>query len=224
MQHTDFDPNHLESQTPVVREKVLQFFGKGKAFSIPEKTTIIQADTKPDVIYFLTDGAVKQTTNTPAGNEIILNTFKSPAFFPLIQMMTGIPNRYTFVSLTTINGFTRPVADVEAFLRQEPTVLFDLTARLMSGLDAMLTKIELLMVETAAGRVEAALKNLAIRYAETGTKVKNSQFLPIPLPVTHQVLADMTGLTRETVTREIGHLSEAGTVKNEYGKLWIKIK
>jgi CRP-like cAMP-binding protein len=67
-----------------------------------------------------------------------------------------------------------------------------------------------------ADRVREKLMQLARTHGKVGTKG-----LLLDIPLTHELLADMVGSTRETVTRALTQLAEEGLVQHEPGRYRI---
>jgi CRP/FNR family transcriptional regulator, cyclic AMP receptor protein len=62
-------------------------------------------------------------------------------------------------------------------------------------------------------RVRLKLLQLARAHGKVG-----SDGLLLDIPRTHELLADMVGSTRETVTRSLAHLSQEGLIRHERGR------
>jgi Crp-like helix-turn-helix domain len=62
-------------------------------------------------------------------------------------------------------------------------------------------------------RVRLKLVQLARAHGTVGT-----DGLLLDIPLTHELLADMVGSTRETVTRSLAHLSQEGLIRRERGR------
>ena len=67
-----------------------------------------------------------------------------------------------------------------------------------------------------ADRVRHKLLQLARVYGTVG-----AGGVSLDLPLTHELLADMVGSTRETVTRTLSHLAREGLVRHERGKFQL---
>jgi CRP-like cAMP-binding protein len=67
-----------------------------------------------------------------------------------------------------------------------------------------------------ADRVRHKLFQLARVYGTVG-----AGGVSLDLPLTHELLADMVGSTRETVTRTLSHLAREGLVRHERGKFQL---
>lgn len=190
-----------------ITTQIEDFFSQYQAFSFKEADTIIFAHAPVEFIYYLKSGVVKQRSLTVSGGEASLNMFKAGAFFPLIWAVKEIPTPYDFVAVTNGNGWKAPKNVVIDFLKTHGEVTFDLVVRLLSGLEGMSRKLDFALQHNAVYRISEAILTLAYRFG-------NHQEIQVMLDLhlTHQDLAEMTGLTRETVTRTLKHLTEAGLV------------
>jgi CRP-like cAMP-binding protein len=69
-----------------------------------------------------------------------------------------------------------------------------------------------------AERVRLKLIQLARSYGKVGT-----DGLLLEVPLTHELLADMVGSTRETVTRALAQLAHEGIIQRERGRYRVRI-
>jgi CRP-like cAMP-binding protein len=69
-----------------------------------------------------------------------------------------------------------------------------------------------------AERVRLKLIQLARSYGKVGT-----DGLLLEVPLTHELLADMVGSTRETVTRALAHLAHEGIIQHERGRYRVRV-
>jgi CRP-like cAMP-binding protein len=67
-------------------------------------------------------------------------------------------------------------------------------------------------------RVRLKLIQLALSYGKVGT-----DGLLLEVPLTHELLADMIGSTRETVTRALAQLAHEGIIRHERGRYRVGI-
>ncbi len=167
----------------------------------PTELLITSHTTTPQVFY-LTNGIVKQIATTPKGQELTLNLFKPGSFFPLMNGLLDLPNTYAFVCVTECQGFKAPLSKVKEYLQSDPTVAYSVMLRLLSGLHGMLQKTEKLMQGDAASLLIQTLLILSERFPDSSNE------RTIHIALTHQQLAELTGLSRETVTRELSHLRQ----------------
>jgi len=145
---------------------------------------------------------VKQIATTQKGQDLTLNLFKPGSFFPLMNGLLDVPNAYAFVCVTECTGFKAPLSKVKEYLQSDPMVAYSVMLRLLSGLHGMLQKTEKLMQGDALSLLIQTLLTLGERFPDSDNEST------IKITLTHQQLAELTGLSRETVTRELSHLRQ----------------
>ena len=121
----------------VIRQKISTFFAEYPIKHFDKGQLLIQAYESPAGIYHMLEGQVRQYDVSAQGNEIVVNIFKPPAFFPMAWAITGMPNRYFFDAAMPVEAHLAPPDSVVAFLKQNPDVLFDLLSRLYSGVEGI---------------------------------------------------------------------------------------
>lgn len=178
----------------------LRFFGQFTPFTLKPDELLITSHTTTPQVFYLTSGIVKQIATTQKGQELTLNLFKPGSFFPLMNGLLDLPNSYAFVCVTECQGFKAPLSKVKEYLQSDPTVAYSVMLRLLSGLHGMLQKTEKLMQGDALPLLIQTLVTLSERFPSDDTQRE------ITIPLTHQQLAELTGLSRETVTRELSRL------------------
>ncbi|MGB4759366.1 MAG: Crp/Fnr family transcriptional regulator [Candidatus Saccharimonadales bacterium] len=198
-----------------VTDKVASFFADypDKTFEAGEHIALSH-DTNPPVS-FIVDGRVSQYDISENGNQITLTLYKQGAFFPLLPVLSGHPNKYFFEAFGTVCVRQAPAEDVLEFLRGEPEVMLDLLCRLYSGMDGLLGRMSLLMDGSAKSRILLELSFMAERF---GSKQADNSYL---VAITQTQLASQTGLARETVSRELKKLSESGKVTLGKGAICV---
>lgn len=172
------------------------FFTKHKKVNLPKNETLIRADEYPKGIYFLNKGYVKMNTLFEDGSEITVNIFKPNSFFPMIWAFSNTKSKYFYQTITPIEAYLAPKDKVLAYLKDNPDALFDLTKRVMVGLDGLLGNLQNLLHGSADARISSALLILSKRFGlpqKDGSTIINLRF-------THQDIANLAGVTRETAS------------------------
>ena len=194
----------------IVIKKLDNFFARYKKVSLKKGAIIIRAGEEITKIYYLKNGLVRQYLITPDGQEVTLTLFKPIAYFPLMIAMSKKQTPYYFEAVTPLTMYACPLADIIAFIKQEPDVLFDLTHRFADGLNGLLLKIENMLFENAYAKIISLLLYLGEKFGK-----KENGVITITLPLTHNDLASMVGLQRETVSRQIEKLAKQGIIDNQ---------
>ncbi len=175
-----------------IAQKVKEFFSRYPVRVYKKGDTLIDIGEQQKRIYYLEVGHVRQYANTDNGEEAVLNIYKSGAFFPMAWVNESYIISHCFQAIDEVSVRIAPYDEVLLFVKSEPDVLFDLLRRVYRGMEGVLAQKQEQMTGSAGGRVKNILAILEKRH--------------IPLKFTHQDLAAMTGLTRETVSREMAKL------------------
>ena len=197
-----------------VANKINEFFSQYRSRQYVKGQILILNGDEPDYIYHLVKGNVKQYDVTYRGDEIILNIFKPPAFFPMSVVINQTSNPYIYEAETDIELHQAPAQDVVAFLKANPDVVYDLLSRVYRGIDGMLGRLTFLMAGNAKSRL---VYELIVEARRFGEQDGNSYFLTI----TEKDLGARAGLSRETVSREIGKLKREKLVESKSKGLLI---
>ncbi len=166
---------------------------------------ILNGDT-PDKVHLLVSGHVKMYDVNYRGDEIILQIFQPPAYFPMSYALNGGTSPYIFEADTDIEVRLAPAAEVVKLLEQEPALALDLLRRLYRGTDVLLGRIAQLSSGSAKSRTGYELAIEAQRFGVTTDQVAYK------LDITEKDLAARAGLSRETVSRELQKLKAEGYV------------
>ena len=198
-----------------VSEQVEDFFSKFKIRKYSKGQILIFNGDQTEFVFNLVEGRVKQYDVTYRGDEIILNVFKPPAFFPMSLAINKTPNVYTYEAETDIEIRQAPASEVVDFLKQNPDVLFDLLSRVYRGTDGLLSRMAHLMASSAKGRL---MFELLISCRRFGEKIDDKSY---SLTMNETEIGARAGLSRETVSREMRKLEKEGLVVFKSGKLTI---
>jgi CRP-like cAMP-binding protein len=184
----------------IITDKIDQHFRQYDTRTYAKGEVIILANQEPESISLLRTGIVEQYDITPDGNKIVVNIFKTPAYFPMSWAINKTPNTYFFGAVTDVTLQQADPAATVAFLQANPDVMFDLLSRVYTGTDALLRRLALAASGVAAHRLIFELLLEAYRFGVPG---QDDQTL---LLINQSGLAARSGLARETVSRELHKL------------------
>jgi CRP/FNR family transcriptional regulator len=179
---------------------------------------IIRAGDIPNGVFYLKKGFVRLYSISSEGQEITFNIFKPGSYFPMFWAIGNSSNTYFFEAMTNIEVCRAPKNELIKFLKKEPEILFELTRRILVGLDGLLTMAEYRLFGSAYTRVASVILICAKRF---GRKSNNGDIV-IELPLTHRQIASFAGLTRETTSLAIQKLKNIGVVN--YNRHLVAVK
>ncbi len=192
------------------------FCSQYKILGYKKGDIVIRGDDEPTGVYFIREGVVKMGHVDLEGGELIVNLFKPGSFFPMTWAIGNVDNNYYYQALTSIKVAKVPKEDFLKFLKSNPEVLYDLTRRLLIGLDGVIFNMRYLISGSSSSKVAAILSMLVKRF---GTK--QSEGILIDLPLSHQEIAHFTGLARETVTLAINKFILDGVLVQRKRKIFV---
>jgi CRP-like cAMP-binding protein len=187
-----------------ILKKIEVFFSQYPKRSYPKDQIVIFSGESPEKIFHIISGKISQYDISYRGDEIVINIFKSPAFFPMSWAINKTSNKYFFKADEDTTVYAAPPDDVVVFIKENPDVMFDLLSRLYKGVDGILARTMHLMAGSAKSRI---MYELLIEASRFGRRQSNASF---ELSISESDLASRAGLARETVSREMKHLKEKG--------------
>lgn len=156
------------------------------------------------------DGVLKLATGTEDGREQIVGVVYPSEF---IGRPFGGTTNHGVTALTEARVCVFNRSDFDAFARQHPGLEHKLLERTLSELDRTRDWMVLLGRKSAAEKVASFLLELSDRLAPAGCEVS---FEAAPrrftLPFSRQQIADVLGLTIETVSRQFTRLKAEGVI------------
>lgn len=192
--------------TVTVAEKIKTQFSKYPKRTYPKGQILVFADESPEHVFYIVNGRVRKYDVSYRGDEVIVNIFKPPAFFPMSWAINRTPNRYFYKTETETVLHVVPADDALDFLKTNPDVMLDLLSRIYRGMDGLLGRVVHLMSGTAQSRL---IYELIIECRRFGDKQATGDYI---LTASEIDLASRSGLSRETISREMKKLKDKGWI------------
>ncbi|MNH50219.1 cAMP-activated global transcriptional regulator CRP [compost metagenome] len=164
---------------------------------------LIYAHEDPSGIFYLESGSVRKYDIGHEGDEVVLNVFTAKIFFPISWAINKTPNGYFFEAATPIQVRRAPVDAFNAFLAANPSIVFSLLKKVYKGLEDAQHRTVLLMSGDAHDRL---LFELFIEARRSGEMQSDGSCV---VNVSLADLAQRAGLTRETISRELGKIIQS---------------
>jgi CRP/FNR family transcriptional regulator len=187
----------------LIAKKIDNFFIQHKAQTYKKGEILIRADDNPTGIFYLKEGIVKKYAISKKGDELTVNIFKPISFFPMSWAINGSPNAYFYEAVTDLKIWKASKESVNSFIKENPDVLYDLLSRVYKGTEGMLTRITYLMAGNAYARLLTEIVIHAKRFGKVGEN-------GVEIKISEKDLSSQSGMTRETVSREIKVLKDKG--------------
>lgn len=198
-------------------EEILLIKDKMSFKQFRKNETILYEEDTNNYMYMIVMGGVKAIRTTEDGKEIILAIHKQGSFFGEMSLIDGRTSPASVIAIEDSLIAIIEKNDFFSIIYSQNKVAKNLLDILCSRLRKALDTVQLLNFNNASDRTKMLFLMLS---DEHGRKTADGTTLNIKL--THQDISDMTGLTRETVTRVIDRLQknkEITILKNRFIQL-----
>jgi CRP-like cAMP-binding protein len=169
----------------------------------PKGSVILFEDDPGDALYVVLTGEVKVVLIGEDGREVILSILRTGDFFGEMSLIDDQPRSAHVIATEDSNLFVLRRDEFRDCLEQTPRIAVGLLQALSRRLRRADDKIGGLVLLDVTGRVSRVLLELADEH--DGEHV--------PRKITHHMIAQMIGSSRETVSRTIRELGDQGLIK-----------
>lgn len=189
------------SLSEFVRQHSLKVYKKNE--------TLIFQDDKPEFIYYVKSGFVKGYDIDSQGTEQLIWLGSSGDFVPLSWVFNAEPTiPYFFSALGEVEAYQIRRSDMQAFLKGNAAALHEVSQELATRLTSTFHHLNAVEKAKAEEKILYSLFFLSRRFSDLATQTMHQ----VSLPITHQDIASLIGLSRETVSQELKKLKDAGYV------------
>ncbi|MEW6001252.1 MAG: Crp/Fnr family transcriptional regulator [Nitrospirota bacterium] len=168
---------------------------------------ILSEEDTTQYMYIISSGKVKVVQATEDGKEILLAMHQEGEFFGEMSLIDGKTSPATVIATEDSIIAIISKKDFHLLINTQKKLFENLLLILCSRLRESWEKIQLLNLKNASQRIKILLLMLSDKY---GKKAADGVTLSIKL--THQEIADMSGMARETVTRVIDRWQKDGEI------------
>jgi CRP/FNR family transcriptional regulator len=180
------------------------------ARSYEKGDTIFAEGDAPDFLVTIASGRVKVVKLIPSGKEIILEIFGPGDPVGAVVAYEGRPYPASAVELEPVHCILVRRAEFFSLLEGHPSFV----RGFLTGMAQRIVELTKRIPEVAGGRVETRFAHLFLKLSERiGQARGESRF--VPLPLSRQELADLTGTTPETCIRLMSRWGKQGIVSTE---------
>lgn len=163
-----------------------------------------------DFLYTIVSGRVKVIKSIPSGKEVILEIFSAGDPVGAVVAYEGRPYPASAVAIEKTTCLLLRRAPFFALLERHPTIV----RGFVLGLTQRIVELTRRIPEVAGARVETRFAHLFLKLADKMGRPGPDGPL-IPMALSRQDLADLTGTTIETCIRLMSRWGKEGLVRTE---------
>lgn len=201
-------PNILEDDKDYFRQHLSKFPTR----QIKKGRPLLYQGEVPQSIFFIKNGVVRLYNITSGGEEKTVGYESADGLMPLEWLFGRSPvSLYYYDSFTDCQVHSVPKADLLEMVGADPRLANSLLTRSISLYISSTIHLHALEQSKARDKLLYILQYLVMRF---GRHLNDHEAL-IDLRLTHQEIANLIGITRETASTEIGRLTKGGILRQE---------
>jgi CRP/FNR family transcriptional regulator len=170
--------------------------------------TVFSEGDRSDFLYTILSGRVKVVKLLPSGREVILEIFGAGDPLGAVVAYEGRPYPATAIAIERAECILVKTAAFFGLMERHPT----LVRGFVLGLTQRIVELARRIPEVAGGRVETRFAHLFLKLADKMGRPGPEGIL-VPLPLSRQELADLTGTTIETCIRLMSRWGKEDVVR-----------
>jgi len=158
---------------------------------------------EPRAVFFVETGRVKWHKVSEDGNEQILQVAEPGQAVGLVALLDRKPYIAGATAVEDVSAWVLSLADFDRMVARHPVLALQVMQLLGDGVRWLLEHVHAMSHRNAHERVASVLIRKA-EAAENGERV---------IPLTHQEIAHLAGMARETVSRVLADFQRRGAVR-----------
>ena len=194
-----------------------ELLGRARIRRLKKGDFVFRVGDDGDTVFLLLHGRAKTYKLSPEGREVILWFCFPGELFGMAAHPHHKGRMVTVQACEESEVAELPNAAFQTFLESRPEVSRICLQAVAFRLGMLANRLVYLMVDNATARIAKLLMDLAVRYGD-----ENKPGAGVPLTLTHQEIADITGVRRQTVTRILGEFTASGALTVRYRKISIR--
>lgn len=206
----------MKQQTNYVTD-IHKLFSDAKTKVYPKNQLIHYQGDPLSNVYLIKKGFIKAYTILDSGDTRTILMLSKDDIFPLAFSATmdwaNYQIKYFYQSMTDTELQVLPSEQLKSEIEADPNLLRIYMNYLAASNNAVMNQLEVMKNKKAIDKVSLLLPYLI---SKAGTEVKPGVY-QLNLKLSHQEVADLSGVTRETTTTLIKQLEQEGVVNQAKG-------
>jgi CRP/FNR family cyclic AMP-dependent transcriptional regulator len=179
--------------------------------------TIFHKDDPGESLFIIDEGSVRIYLPSPQGTDLTLAVLGPGDFFGDMALLDGRPRSASAEALQETETAALDRGDFTAVIRSQPEAAMAVLAAVAQRLRETNEMAEDLAFLDVGGRLAKKLLELAATYG-----VQRPEGTILDLPLTQEGLANMVGVTRESVNRHLALFRQEGVIASEGRRFVIR--
>ncbi len=180
---------------------------RARVRSFPRKSVVYLPQDAADSVYVVAEGRVRLVSITPEGKEAILAIFEPGDLFGELAILDGEPREEYAEAVLASKVIAIPREVIDQVMSRNASLTMAITKLIGWRRKKLERRLRNLLFRSNRERLTSLLWELTERYGR-----RTDEGLLIDIKLSHQDLAGLIGVTRESVTLALGELQSEGTI------------
>jgi CRP/FNR family transcriptional regulator len=199
------------STAPKISPTLQKALESARLKKVPPGQIILYEGDRPQEAFVVKSGIVKLYDIDNQGNEKLLHLVRTPAVIPF-AFFSGMrdPLHWFYATLTTCELYVISMQTLQDMARKDGVLAEVLGNEFSADVHELLVRLSSLSKTNARDKVIAALKFLVSSHSSE----RRNNWWRVNFPVSHQLIADLCGITRETAAITMKELQTEKIIRN----------
>jgi CRP-like cAMP-binding protein len=190
-------------------DRISEFFSNFTLVTYQKGERIIREHEDPSHVFLVKRGIARMYLISLKGNELTTLLLSSGDLFPIRWINRDLRNIYNFQAMTEIEVWRAPKDKFRAFMYANQDVMQYIMQSLLQDRRILVYRLQCAIFGSATNKVASSLLIASQRYQE---EMSEDESAPPEVPLTHQQIADLSGITRETTSVELKKMEAEGLI------------
>jgi CRP/FNR family transcriptional regulator, cyclic AMP receptor protein len=181
-------------------------------------STIFIEGGKRTAVYFILSGLVKVYKVSSEGQEQVISFLHSDEMFPHVGFFDDTDYPATATTITDVQLMSIPIEEFDQLLLRNPKISIKVMKVMGKKLLELQQRIQAITSQDVFTRIVGALVRFSWELGKTQTDGKT---IKINMPMTNTDLANLIGVTRESVNRALNRLRKEGVIEHNRKEILI---
>ena len=214
----------MAEQESTYQKRIDKLFDGSRPKQYPKAQLVHYQGDPLTHIYLIQSGYIKAYTILDSGDTRTILLLGPGDIFPLAFSVSldweSYHIHYFYQSLSDIKLLSLPSDVLRQRIQGNLEMMNAYTSYIAASNQAILGQLEIMKNKKAIDKVSLLLPYLV---AKTGKKISSNVY-QLQLKLSHQEIADLSGITRETTTTLIKELEDTGVIDQSQGKWLVNTK
>lgn len=199
------------------------YLKENRRHKFPKGSMVVTKGDSLERTYYVDEGIIKVYVIDAYGDTRTLALFGKGSVFPVSWLLKEMPENgavYYYEALTEVTLYVASRQKVRDFMASRPDLAMGLLDIMGNIYVNILARVQMLQRSNVAERVEFILYYLAKVLGDISPDGKTAI---LPFNLTHQVAAELAGLSRETVTHQLNRTNFMAMISKNPGTTTIHL-